>query len=289
MISSVHGGWFARALAPASGLLLGTTLGCADGAGERETGQLSAGTEPASAGTAGTGADDDGVDDDDGGSGASSGSDGAPADDSGGMTTGCVEESFFLDADGDGHGDPLAEVVSCIAPLGHVPSGDDCDDADATNAPSLTEFCDSKDNDCDGMIDEPPAGTDCAGCTAAPNGPTTYYFCPDPLTFDEARALCMGLGADLLKVDDQAEIDFLLGAGMPPSAGVGGYRNGLNDLATEGTFVWPDGSAPTFAPWNAGEPNDAGGIEDCVEMSLALDAWNDISCAEPRAYVCEAG
>ena len=293
---AVHGGCIARACAPrlAAGLALALTsaLACAGGAEDGDgPGQFTVtATGGASAGSAGT--TEDGDDDGDDGAptaGSSGSDDDATADDSGGATTGCVEQSFFLDADGDGHGDPLAEVVSCVAPRGHVPAGDDCDDTNPANAPSLTEICDSQDNDCDMMVDEPPAASDCAGCTPASNGATSYYFCADPLTFDEARAFCMNLGADLLKVDDQAELDFLAGAGIPPSAGAGGYRNGLNDLTTEGTFLWTDGTAPAIAPWNAGEPNDAGGNEDCTEMTITVSAWNDIPCTEPRAFVCEAG
>lgn len=289
----MHGGCIVRVVGRGLTGLLGwafaSAMGCAGGAedGRDDAGQLTfTGTGSASEGTDAA-MDDDG-DDDTAASTASSGSDDSPSDDSDGGTTGCVEQSFFLDVDGDGHGDPLAEVVSCVAPEGHVPLGDDCDDANPAVAPSLTEVCDAQDNDCDEMIDEPPAVGDCGGCTAASNGATSYYFCADPLGFDEARAFCMGLDADLLKVDDQAELDFLAGAGIPASAGAGGWRNGLNDVATEGTFVWTDGTAPAVAPWNVGEPNDAGGNEDCVEMTTAADTWNDIPCTEPRAFVCES-
>ena len=50
-----------------------------------------------------------------------------------------------LDMDGDG-----SPAMMC-APPGVVP---DCDDNDAHNAPTLTEVCDGRDNDCDGNVDE---------------------------------------------------------------------------------------------------------------------------------------
>ncbi|NQW61898.1 MAG: hypothetical protein HQ461_03630, partial [Deltaproteobacteria bacterium] len=59
--------------------------------------------------------------------------------------------TFFIDADGDGHGDPAAPVVGCAAPAGSVASGDDCNDADAAVAPGAPEVAgDEIDQNCDG-------------------------------------------------------------------------------------------------------------------------------------------
>jgi hypothetical protein len=44
-------------------------------------------------------------------------------------------DRFHLDADGDGHGDPLRFVDSCAPGSGYVELGDDCDDGDATRFP----------------------------------------------------------------------------------------------------------------------------------------------------------
>jgi len=59
---------------------------------------------------------------------------------------------------------------------------------------------------------------------------------------------------------------------------------GGNDHATEGQWVWVDGSPMTYTAWNSGEPNDSGG-EDCAQL-WSLGKWNDGSCAEARAYAC---
>ena len=204
-------------------------------------------------------------------------------------TTGCVEQQFYFDGDGDGHGNPLAEVVACDAPQNHVASGDDCDDEDPNNAPSIVETCDGQDNDCDGLVDEASAqNATCDGCTLGERNGHAYAYCPQALTFAAARTTCQSFGGDLVTIDDMAENDFIVAEPTPPSMGVGGFWIGLSDSAVEGTFVWTDGSAPTFTAWNMGEPNDGGGVEDCGEMSTTNGGWNDVACDMARAFICEA-
>ncbi len=41
---------------------------------------------------------------------------------------------------------------------------------------------------------------------------------------------------------------------------------GLNQLSTTSGFVWSDGTPLNFVNWAGGEPNNANGGENCVEM-----------------------
>ncbi len=63
-------------------------------------------------------------------------------------------EAWYVDADGDGYGDPSSPVEDCEQPQGTVSDGTDCDDDDAEIHPDAPERCDGADNDCDGDIDE---------------------------------------------------------------------------------------------------------------------------------------
>jgi len=63
-------------------------------------------------------------------------------------------DTYYLDADGDGHGSSSYSVEACSAPEGFAESADDCDDGEALTWPGANESCDGEDNDCDGDIDE---------------------------------------------------------------------------------------------------------------------------------------
>jgi|GEM_PF-1170198 len=60
---------------------------------------------------------------------------------------------YFRDRDGDGYGG-LEIEFACSQPEGYVTILGDCDDNDPTINPEGTEVCDSKDNDCNGYMDD---------------------------------------------------------------------------------------------------------------------------------------
>ncbi len=63
-------------------------------------------------------------------------------------------DTWYADADADGHGDPSDSTSACEPPSGYVEPGDDCDDGDPAAHPGAEEICDGADNDCDGAVDE---------------------------------------------------------------------------------------------------------------------------------------
>ncbi len=68
---------------------------------------------------------------------------------------------------------------------------------------------------------------------------------------------------------------------------------GASDEASEGTWRWvagpENGNVLTYTHWNSGEPNDAGGNEDCAQF-LANGLWNDLSSTATLAgFVVEYG
>ncbi len=62
--------------------------------------------------------------------------------------------TWWIDADGDGHGSTAYSVEACEEPEGFSALDDDCDDGDGLTFPGANELCDGGDNDCDEAIDE---------------------------------------------------------------------------------------------------------------------------------------
>lgn len=70
--------------------------------------------------------------------------------------------------------------------------------------------------------------------------------------------------------------------------GFGDTYIGFHDVRKEGSFIWEDNSPGTFRDWNPGEPNNAGGHEDCTYMSAGNNyRWNDDVCIKTLKYLCE--
>ncbi|WP_224364830.1 MopE-related protein [Hyalangium versicolor] len=62
--------------------------------------------------------------------------------------------TWYPDGDADGYGRNASAVQACVAPANHVSNNTDCDDTLAITHPGAAEVCDSKDNNCDGAVDE---------------------------------------------------------------------------------------------------------------------------------------
>ncbi len=78
-------------------------------------------------------------------------------DDCDGVADEGVESTYWLDSDGDGHGNPARPQDACAVPTGYSMLDDDCDDADSAVSPSASEYCNGVDDDCDGTVDEDDA------------------------------------------------------------------------------------------------------------------------------------
>ena len=193
------------------------------------------------------------------------------------------ESTWYLDADGDGYGDSTSTTLSCDAPSGYVSDATDCEDGDVDVNPGESDVCDTIDNDCDGSKDNDGL----CPCDVVEYGGHAYMYCTASSAWTSARTTCLSYGYDLVAVNDAAE-DTQVNAQAFLRYG-GKWWGGFNDRTSEGTFVWSNGDANTYTNWAAGEPNNSGGDEDCVQFGRYFPAntWNDEPCTSSFRYVCE--
>jgi len=125
-------------------------------------------------------------------------------------------------------------------------------------------------------------------CTKQSFGGHDYLFCDNAQSWDDASVSCEGQGSTLLQLNDATEENWVYHVinGISTQK----WWMGLNDRASEGTFSWHGGSPVTYSNFYAGEPNNAGGNEDCGQLNRFYPAsgWNDEPCSLHLRYVCES-
>jgi len=139
------------------------------------------------------------------------------------------------------------------------------------------------------LPDAPPVATPCVGGTYAAVDPDTghcYLFFEDPEPWLQALTICGALSpmAHLVTVTSSEETTFLA-----DSLGLIDWWDGRTDAQAEGTWVWHNGEAMVYTNWRTGEPNNATTLgEDCgVLEGDNLGLWDDRTCTDEYAYVCE--
>ena len=120
-----------------------------------------------------------------------------------------------------------------------------------------------------------------------------YAYVGDSVSWNQAEACCVAWGGHLASIH---------------SAGVNSVLNdirirdritwiGLNDIASEGNFVWTDGSSYDYSNFDtaSGNPSNSRGNENCVHFfsqNYNGLTWNDCDCDElgwnhPTSYICQ--
>jgi hypothetical protein len=168
--------------------------------------------------------------------------------------------TWWVDADGDGHGVDSASTVACDEPSGFADNTDDCDDTDGSISPDGIEICDEVDNDCDGTTDEPEAI----------DASTWYYDADNDSYGDAARAetACVhtaGYVNDATDCDDDA-------SGVNPGA-----TESCNDIDDDCDGTIDEDDASDALTWYADDDSDGYGD--------AADSTN--ACTEPSGYVSD--
>jgi hypothetical protein len=126
-------------------------------------------------------------------------------------------------------------------------------------------------------------------CSKETFGGHDYLFCEDARSWTGAKSSCENFGYGLLTLNDSTEQNWV--HHMAGNISTQKWWMGLNDRASEGSFVWDSGQPVTYSNWYAGEPNNSvGGNEDCAQLNRFYpnNGWNDEPCELHFRYICES-
>lgn len=110
------------------------------------------------------------------------------------------------------------------------------------------------------------------------NSCSLYFINPQFMTGPQAQAYAQSFGANLISVQSASENADLVQALSNQGFSSNVIWIGYSDAVAEGSFVWYDGAPLSYSNWAPGEPNDAGGVEDCTQI-YPDGSWNDLNCS----------
>jgi len=135
--------------------------------------------------------------------------------------SGATASTWYADADADGYGDPTKTTSACTEPTGYVADDTDCDDTESTIHPGGTEVCNSKDDDCNGVVDD------------SPTDGSTYYVDSDGDGFGDPTATeiaCSGVTNNLDCDDADAGEPVVVDQAKGSTSGAGTLASPLKDI-----------------------------------------------------------
>ncbi|XP_006823484.1 uncharacterized protein LOC100366837 [Saccoglossus kowalevskii] len=133
--------------------------------------------------------------------------------------------------------------------------------------------------------------TVCIGCRH-------FEINTDEVNFAKAKTICQSRGGRLAKLDTQPvfkEVRQFMFANNYEDEVFTGFWFGLDDIDSEGEYVWCDGTSldeQLFTKWGNGQPNNNvqknPDGQDCAQLwAHHLLTWDDEYCGDKKGYICE--
>ncbi|MBX7242012.1 MAG: HYR domain-containing protein [Bacteroidia bacterium] len=111
----------------------------------------------------------------------------------------------------------------------------------------------------------------------------SYFKSNTNYSWIAAKNDAIARGGHLVSINNAAEQSFIqsnIGAGYV-------FWTGLNDIATEGSYVWANGDPVTYTAWCPGEPNNQGNEDGIIMFPAAGGCWNDMPTSNSTQYILE--
>jgi len=115
-------------------------------------------------------------------------------------------------------------------------------------------------------------------------------------TWFQARRSCENLGANLVTLTSEDEMDFVWRKfGSLFNETWKGPWMGFSDAQDEGSWLWVNGESgvvgqdTVYTNWYVGEPDDCCGGQDCASIAGGKWGykWSDTKCHDMLPYICE--
>ena len=116
-----------------------------------------------------------------------------------------------------------------------------------------------------------------------------FHVSATTTNYADAVTACQAMGAELASINNKVEDDHVWSLGLGENMWIG-----LNDQKKEGTWVWQDGTEPTYTNWIQGvmglgaDPNGKR-AENCGGKANYVGAngkWADDKCSQMKKYAC---
>jgi hypothetical protein len=109
-----------------------------------------------------------------------------------------------------------------------------------------------------------------------------YYRSNNGTSWTSANSAAQAIGGHLVTLNSAAENNWL-----DAQIGSSVVWIGINDIATEGNFVWSSGISSSYTNWASGEPNNSGGNQDYGVLDGGANKWYDRANSDCNNYIVE--
>ncbi|XP_078132455.1 ladderlectin-like isoform X1 [Sander vitreus] len=114
-----------------------------------------------------------------------------------------------------------------------------------------------------------------------------FRYIPTPMTWAKAEKNCESMGGNLASVRNIMEYHKLQRLITTSSHEYKETWIGGTDAQEEKQWFWSDGTPFLYSNWCVGEPNNAWGNQNCLQINVgAQKCWDDLQCHNQRPSVC---